>query len=1180
MDRILPMGGFQLPFQRRLSRLYNDTKKSSDFVKEPAQHEDDPEIKALYRKLRIQKDRFVSWGLEWSDPNQSAEIDESLSKAGLSEVVGSIMSTIKDILAEAEPLWLSYKRVVEGVRPSPDRKAPLVQWDKGRFEDLIRDLTASIDTLYDLSRMRSSEALNPQVTKSTYKSAAAEGDFRPFESTRMQTPQQIDPRSLTHLQPMQDGLSTISESCRNVVYMSKTAYSELTTQGATRQPWAPLLLEYANFDPIYSTTGIMPPMARFEKLSAGLQQDPQRAPGSWTGLPRLLGYFEDLENSRLGLVYLFPPSFNTLASNKVSQNPQYSLPTLSDLLARGGSEPPLEAKFRFAYNLTNTVFDLHARGITHGNLSDVNISFSRATAAGPGDEKGLVDIRRPVLSSFDVFTEELSPETKIWRHPLDPRAAHVSPLPQSTDERVLEVYSLAMILLSIGLWTKLEDLAPRAAPTTVPESALETLAIRCGTLYMKAVQACWKVVDEELSGVAKGESLLSAVQMRVTRFLEACCILDGVSGFEERLGQESSPVEAPTLATAGPSKDAKDQKPKAVPVPLTKKAPLPPTPTPTYLKEQKVETNEPEVKESKPETKVRLYPHVPLPPDVVEKWNSILMPQINTALKTFYRKHPESVEISLESVGPSPHQTRPTVLVVCTSVGKVRAILNKKLSELFDDSTGFGLKVCRGSVIRSRRQAGAVMRSMARGSRSGGIHDSDDDHVEAVNPEYQERPNNGASIGAWIGDRHLPPVSFGGLVIVDDKTYGMTVHHMLDDPDRDFGPPDTLRSSAIPGREWSPESTFGSFDSEDFSYELSDTESEPYSETDLTSDYDDEEDEEDEEYNEPGDIPGIEPGCGDGYIVTQPALDDVEEGFYPYAETEDEDHLDTYSLGEVYASSGIRRKQANGLVHEVDWALFEFSDGRLPDDNYIPKISDDITQRSRSLGKRNTKNQPMIRPTTVAPWSSLPGLEVQCVARTSGTQTGQILPALTSVKIYGRQSPSHTYQIASTPSPASGPSAKPSIPLGIPGDSGAWIVDRHQGQLCGHVLAWSPRKHVAYICPMDVLLLDIAQTLEATEVRLPGGEPVVMLHDPEELNNTRRLAEDDDETLEEENEEEEEEEEYDMPPALVGQPSSPKRIATPVTSSSPIILEVAELPGITRQMDGMKIGNRRVDCNV
>ncbi|KAL9485374.1 hypothetical protein ACSS6W_004163 [Trichoderma asperelloides] len=1178
MESVLPMGGFQLPFQRRLSRLYNDTKKSSDFVKEPAQHEDDPEIKALYRKLRIQKDRFVSWGLEWSDPNQSAEIDESLSKAGLSEVVGSIMSTIKDILAEAEPLWLSYKRVVEGVRPSPDRKAPLVQWDKGRFEDLIRDLTASIDTLYDLSRMRSSDTLNSPVTKSKSKISASEGDFRPFESTRMQTPQQIDPKSLTHLQPLQDGLSTISASRRHVVYMSKTAYSELTTQGATRQPWAPLLLEYAEFDPIYSTTGIMPPMARFEKLSAGLQQDPQRAPGSWTGLPRLLGYFEDLENSRLGLVYLFPPSFNTLASNRVSQNPQYSLPTLSDLLARGDSEPPLEAKFRFAYNLANTVFDMHARGITHGNLSDANILFSKGAAPVNSDGKGHVDIRRPVLSSFDVFTEESSITNSIWQHPLDPRAAQTSPLPKSTDERILEVYSLAMVLLSIGLWTKLENLAPSAAPTTVPETALDTLAIRCGTLYMKAVQACWKVVDNELSGEAKGESLLSGVQMRVTRFLEACCILDGVSGFEERLGHEPSPMEAAPLPTVGPSKNSKDKKATPGPAPPTKKPP--PPPVPTYTQNKSIEAYEPETKESKPETKVRLYPHVPLPPDVVDKWNSILMPQINIALKSFYRKHPESVEISLESVGPSPHQTRPTVLVVCTSVGKVRAILKKKLGELFDDSTGFGLKVCRGSVIRSRRQ-GSIMRSMARGSRSSGNpsgHDSDDDHVEAVNPEYQERPNNGASIGAWIGDRHLPPVSFGGLVIVDEKTYGMTVHHMLDDPERDFGFLDTTRSSAIPGREWQPESTFGSFDSDDYSYELSDTESEPYSETDITSDYDEEEDEEEEEYSEPGDIPGIEPGCGDGYIVTQPALDDVEEGFYPYAETEDEDHLDTFSLGEVYASSGIRRKEANGLIHEVDWALFEFADGRLPDDNSIPKISDDRNQRSRTPGKNAQSNQPVLRPTTVAPWSALPGLEVQCVARTSGSQTGQILPALTSVKIYGRQSPSHTYQIASTLSQAAGQDARPSYPLGIPGDSGAWIVDRRHGQLCGHVLAWSQRKRVAYICPMDVLLLDIAQTLEASEVRLPGGEPVVMLNVPVKHGSLQREEDDREDAFDEEYEEDEE---YDMPPALVGQPSSPKRIASPAASSSPIRLEVTpELQSITRKMDSIKIGNRRIDVNV
>jgi hypothetical protein len=557
------------------------------------------------------------------------------------------------------------------------------------------------------------------------------------------------------------------------------------------------------------------------------------------------------------------------------------------------------------------------------------------------------------------------------------------------------------------------------------------------------------------------------------------------------------------------------------------------------------------------ETKMRLYPHVPLAPEVVERWNKILMPQINHALRHFYRKHPESVEISLESVGPSPQKTQPTVLVVCTSVGKVRAILKKRIGDLFDGTTGFGLKVCRGNVLRSRRQPNSVLRSMARRSAKGSGEAGD---VDAINPEYQERPSNGASIGAWIGDRHLPPVSLGGLVMVDDKPYGMTVHHMLDDPDRDFGPSDTLRCSALPDMDWYAQSGDDSTIDDDFGYELSDTESEDYSDSDITSDYDDDEEEEDEdeEYSEPGDIPGIEPGCGDGYIVTQPALDDVEEGFYPDPETQDEDHLDTYSVGEVYASSGIRRKQASGLVHEVDWALFEFAHDRLPDDNTIPRI--------------DTKNPGSLRPTVVAPSESLPNMEVQCIARTSGLQTGKILPALTSVKIYGRVSPSHAYQVTSAEE-ADQESPHSGVPLGIPGDSGAWIVSRDDGQLCGHVLAWSQRKRVAYICPMDVLLHDIAETLEAHEVKLPGGSAVITSTASKKRAD---FVEDDLEDLLEE------EEEQDLPPQLVSSPDPVRETAdrrkspqsnysagaSERSSSSPIRLDTSsDLGGLSNRFE-------------
>lgn len=306
-------------------------------------------------------------------------------------------------------------------------------------------------------------------------------------------------------------------------------------------------------------------MGRFEKLSAGLQQDPQRSPGSWTGLPRLLGFFEDLENSRLGLVYRFPASFNAVpsAGEKPTQTPLYSLPSLKDVLCQPDSEPPMEAKFRLAHNLANTIFDLHARGITHGRIDESNVSFC---VFGPKEkEPGQVDLRRPLLSSFDLFPEDSEVQvSRLTRHPLDPRCTQTSPLPKATDERVLELYSLAMVMLSIGLWTRLDDLAIDESSPSVPESLLNQLSVRCGSLYMKAVHACWAAVDDELSGRSSGEDLLSAVQVKASRYLEACCILDGVSGLEDRVSQElqgtSSFTQKPSSKPSGTEHSLKDVK--------------------------------------------------------------------------------------------------------------------------------------------------------------------------------------------------------------------------------------------------------------------------------------------------------------------------------------------------------------------------------------------------------------------------------------------------------------------------------------------------------------------------------------------------------------------------------------------------------------------------------------------
>lgn len=1168
MESFLPLGGFQLPFQRTLSRLYNDTKKSSDFVKEPIQNAEDPEIKALHRKLRIQKDRLISWGLEWSDPNQSAEIDESLSKAGLSELVGSIMSTIKDILAEAEPLWLSSKRLIGDTGKSADVKKPLVVWDKGRFEDLVRDLTTSIDTLYDLSRTRSAASADRRPR--LYKSSSSLEDFKPFESTRMQTPHQIDPRTLTHLRQMQaESMSeqaTGTES-REIVFMSKQAYSELTHRTG-RQPWSPLLLEYAAFDPIYSQTGIMPSMTRFEKLFSGLQKDPQRSPGSWTGLPRLLGYFEDMDNSRLGLLYQFPTTFSPVS---FTQNPVSTLCSLSDLLSRPDSEPRLEAKFRLAYNLANTVFDMHARGITHSNLSDDNVTFCNASPSDPAAGTGEVDVRRPLISSFEIFSDtpqtNLVPDRPLLRHPLDPKTTPQSPL--SASSKTLDLYSLAMLLLSIGMWTKLENLAPTPTSFAISESILEQLAIRCGTLYMKAVQTCWNAVDMELSKGSSQEETIAKVQLRASRYLEACCILDGVSGLEERIGddfgeapesRQSVPVSAPSVS--GPPRDSKPidvkqaartaKDPMAQLAQSTNKSemrspPQSPTLQPTKenlegklhghetarIPDEPELTGETEASKrsadvpTKTKPKLRWYPLVPLAPEVIYQWENVWKAQINQALKHFSRKNiNETVEISIGAVGESPETTRPTIIVVCQSVGKVRAILKRKLGMLFDGSAGLGLKVTRGQLVLSRGGRGA-RRSMAKGDNE---HSDEEEDPTPANPGYQERPKNGASIGAWIGDRHLPPVSFGGLVMVDEKLYGMTVHHMLDDPDQDdddagyVGP---TRSSTA--GHWmaglSYDGASGDSSEEDAASAFSDGDSDDLSETDITSDQEDEDDEDDDnQYKEPGDIPGIEPGCGEGYIVTQPARDDIAEGFYPDEETADEDHLDSFSLGEVFVSSGIRRRHEGGLVHEIDWALFELNEERCPGENTIPCIPPAASQSPHGRGVRSSAaGTTEHRPTAIVPARGLGGLEVQCMARTSGLQSGMILPTTSLVKLKGRQTFSDGYQVRPTRSGHGGPSSSTTGKsgsqrlLGVPGDSGAWVVDRRHGRLCGHVLAWSDRKQVAYISPMEVLLLDIAETLEATEIRLPGGEPIVSLRECTDPPRETRVRRSDDSVREDDN---------------------------------------------------------------
>ncbi|KAF7863045.1 hypothetical protein EAF04_007128 [Stromatinia cepivora] len=1088
------------PLQRRLTKIYTDTKNIYDFIKEPVRNVEDHELQSLHRKLRIQQNRLVSWGLEWSDPSQSPDIDESVSKAGLSEIVGNVMSTIKEILAEAEPLWQSSKRLTSDERPSEkSEKGALIQWDKSRFEDLIRDLTMSIDTLYDLSKTRQSArsglGLQPSEASSS-KDQSSEFEERQFESTRMSAPQQIDPATLIWtgnqiIATRGTSRSTSNNTLRQIVLMRRSVNSSDLRKAIGQPPDPiPVLVEYAPYDPIYSVTGITPSMTRFEKLFAGLSQAYYSSDRLLVGLLRLIGYYEDAEHSRFCLLFALPTNFGPMDI----QSPTLQMPTinsLSELLISPAFEPSLEVKYRLAYNIANAVFDLHSKGIVHGNLLSSNILFIEHPTSPRAFDLTQINMRQSYLGSYDLFSDtatDLGPSldqaTMLYKHPLDPRSTKYTNLSQ--ESKSLDLYSLAMILLEIGLWSSLSELFPRASQVpSNPTDVLKHLASRCGNIYVKAVKACLSAPEGELSRKARPDVMHQKVFWRVSKALDTCCSLDDVSDDDSERSDEPSlvptplKVEAPSSSAKG-YRDRRDAKidfsaPQEPEInwgekPKREKSPQKAT---AEWAEKKSSAIEP-IKSlsgiglafAKP--KLKTFPAIRISQEHINFWHTNIMPHVNHVLRSFYKKYPESVEISLESVGESSTKTKPTILVICTSVNKVRSILKKSL--VYDKAT-YGLKVCRGKVVRARN--GGVKRSMAHG-----------DELVAKNTQHQARPKNGASMGAYINDHHLPPVSFGGLVTVDGNPYGMSVHHMLDDPsDNDEDEPvqptkPILRSSArpqalpqyleMPDLTHSDTSYYSSGD-EEYNYSFTDYSSSGSSFDSDSSPYaSEDEDDSDAEFPtlEPGDIPPIQVSLSNvhNYPITQPAIDDIDPDFYPDPETRDEDHLDSCLLGNVYTSSGIRRLTHENITHEIDWCLFEFEEHRLPD--FTSSIS--LTTQ----------------PTGVVPLTELPDLPVKCTARTSGTQTGRILPSMSILKIYGRKTPSMSWQVAGK--------------IGVPGDSGAWVLERgddisagpgnNSGRVAGSVLAWSQRKNVGYICPMWISVLDMANALKCEKIGLPGVE--------------------------------------------------------------------------------------------
>lgn len=592
-------------FSSNLTQLYTEAKKSalSNVRKEDAT----PALTTLHRKLRIQKDRLVTWGLEWSDETtgQDGNIDQSVARAGLTETVTSVLGNIKEVLEQADQIRSSRLASPNAVRPSKPvlEKASWHVVDQSKYDDLIKDLTTSIDILYDLSHSRralaqesrsthSPDDLGTEKIKSKVDSHLVRSpSFASSELTLVNPPSFTRPSLSPYagLPPIIDTSALILPDEEPPPYQSFGSPAVTRMIGTLLRARAsdsvrlrgssgdlPVLVEYANFEAAYRDTGVPPPLQRLEQLCTVLQKARSQQD------LYLLGYFEDSVQPRIGLVYDFLGSMHGGVVAEMGLKPVgltavsllQTLQAASKTAKLAASDnvaatPPLEQRLRLALRVVEKLQDLHFEAFPHGNITSSSIAF---ITAKPGRPIRSCELRSVVVSAFDIFPDWRAERPNgpsslnLYKHPKDNGRSS-----EPVTNIAYETYSLGLVLLEIGLWTPLSDLYKPKYTLADFKLRLEKiwiprLAAKCGSLYMRVVQSCIRASEDDIGNLDMQRCWDSIMPV-----LRRCCLLDEDEPFQKDAaaltaaavsagsGTESTPTQ-PRRHHVSPFSDADHQR--------------------------------------------------------------------------------------------------------------------------------------------------------------------------------------------------------------------------------------------------------------------------------------------------------------------------------------------------------------------------------------------------------------------------------------------------------------------------------------------------------------------------------------------------------------------------------------------------------------------------------------------
>ncbi|MCJ1314227.1 hypothetical protein MMC25_007907 [Agyrium rufum] len=354
--------------------------------------------------------------------------------------------------------------------------------DREKFNVMIKDLKDFNDGLHSttlLAKERQSLTRAVVCTLTAGNQSASRLDNIRSASSELRGATEMEPyRTIQAVTSFRFLSATPSAEKRSLLILKTSVALSSLSQNAAKLGESsigsyngrPVLIEWRS---ISKTSNSGPRLARLTSLLALSPKPPDFR------VLDLAGYYEDTSSYRICFVSHFPTSLMA-----ITMAPSLLPVSLYNLIARSGtiSVPPLGERFRLAQTLSASLLQLHSAGWLHRRVRSRNVLFLRR-GESPTLELSQVDLTQPFVSGFGITNKE---------HDLYHHRAVATP---GAYRREYDVYSLGMILLEIGLWTRLSTIGEgardmKAFTERVKAKHVPKLGYKCGTIYEGVVRGC------------------------------------------------------------------------------------------------------------------------------------------------------------------------------------------------------------------------------------------------------------------------------------------------------------------------------------------------------------------------------------------------------------------------------------------------------------------------------------------------------------------------------------------------------------------------------------------------------------------------------------------------------------------------------------------------------------------